>query len=101
MSRPWACLAVSALLLAAPRLPADPPPDFAPLEKLAAEELKDQGIPGAAVAVVRGDRVMFAKGFGVAGVETRQPVTPDMLFRLGSTTKMFTAAAVVSLAEDG
>ena len=53
--------------------------------------------PGAAVAVVLGDQVVFSHGYGVASVETGAPVTPDMLFRLGSTTKMFTASAVVEL----
>ena len=76
-------------------------PDFAELEKVIVEELKERNTPGAAVAVVSGDRVIYAKGFGVASVETAAPVTPEMLFRLGSTTKMFTAAALVTLAEQG
>ncbi len=90
-----------ALLLAAPLRADDKPIDFAPLEAAAAAEMRDAEIPGAAVAVVRGDRVVFAKGFGVTSIEGGPPVTPDTLFRLGSTTKMFTAAALVSLAEDG
>ena len=57
--------------------------------------------PGAAVSIVQGERVVYAKGFGVANVETGAPVTTDMLFRLGSTTKMFTAAALVTLASRG
>lgn len=76
-------------------------PDFSRLEAVAQEELKATGTPGAAVAVVRGDRVVYARGFGVASVETGQPVTADSLFRLGSTTKMFTAAALVRLSEQG
>ena len=75
--------------------------NWAELERVALEELKQTNTPGAAVAVVSGDRVVFAKGFGVASVETAAPVTPDMLFRLGSTTKMMTAAALVSLAVEG
>ncbi len=75
--------------------------DFTVLEKVAREELEATRTAGAAVAIVRGDQVVFSKGLGAASVETGAPVTPDMLFRLGSTTKMFTAAAVVSLAEDG
>jgi CubicO group peptidase (beta-lactamase class C family) len=35
--------------------------------------------------------LLIAKGFGVSNVETGAPVTPDRLFRLGPTTKMFTA----------
>jgi CubicO group peptidase (beta-lactamase class C family) len=64
-------------------------------------EVLETNTPGAAVGVVSGDRLVFAKGFGVSNVETGAPVTPDMLFRLCSSTKMFTAAALVTLAEDG
>lgn len=71
------------------------------IEKVALDELRDSKIPGAALAVISGDHVIFSRGYGVASVETNAPVTPDLLFRLGSTTKMFTAAAVVSLAVEG
>jgi CubicO group peptidase (beta-lactamase class C family) len=75
--------------------------DFAELDKVALEELKQQNTPGAAVAVIKDGQMIYAKGYGVAGVETGAPVTPDMLFRLGSTTKMLTAAALVTLAAAG
>lgn len=97
--RTWAAFAV--VLFISTLRADDKPIDFAPLEAAAAAEVKDAGIPGAAVAVVRGDRVVFAKGFGTTNIEGGPPVTSDTLFRLGSTTKMFTAAALVSLAEDG
>jgi CubicO group peptidase (beta-lactamase class C family) len=74
-------------------------PDFAALERAAIEEIRATNTPGAAVAVISGGRVVFSGAFGIASVETRQPVTTDMLFRIASTTKMFTAAAVVQLAE--
>ena len=75
--------------------------DPAVLERVALEELRSSKTPGAAVAVVTGDRVVFSHGYGVASVETGTPVSPDMLFRLGSTTKMFTASAVVGLSLEG
>ncbi len=75
--------------------------DFSSLEQVMQAELQATKTPGAAVAIVRGDRVLFAKGFGVANIETGAPVAPDMLFRLGSTTKMFTGAALVVLAAQG
>jgi CubicO group peptidase (beta-lactamase class C family) len=78
-----------------------PQTDFRELERVALEELKETNTPGAAIAVISGDRVIFAKGLGVANTETNAPVTPEMLFRLGSTTKMFTSAALVGLAEQG
>lgn len=87
----------------ASQTPPAPPParDFAELERVAEEELRETKTPGAAVAVISGGRVVFAKGFGTTSAEGGQPVTPDTLFRLGSTTKMFTGAALVALAEQG
>jgi CubicO group peptidase (beta-lactamase class C family)/imidazolonepropionase-like amidohydrolase len=76
-------------------------PDFSALDKVALAELKERGTPGAAVAVIKDGQVVYAKGYGVASIETGAPVTPEMLFRLGSTTKMFTAAALVTLAAQG
>lgn len=78
-----------------------PSPDFSELERVALTELAETNTPGAAVGIVSGERLIFAKGFGTSNVETGAPVTPEMLFRLGSTTKMFTAAALVRLAEEG
>jgi CubicO group peptidase (beta-lactamase class C family) len=78
-----------------------PPLDFSALDAVVAGELRSTGTPGGAIAVVLGDRVIYTKAFGIANVETNEPVRPEMLFRLGSTTKMFTAAALVSLAERG
>jgi CubicO group peptidase (beta-lactamase class C family) len=86
------------LLLLAPRLLAV---DFAPLEALVSTELKRNNVPGAAIAIVVDGKLAFTKGFGVANVETGEPVSSNMLFRIGSTTKMFTAAGLVLLAEEG
>ena len=86
-----------AILLAAPMLGQD----FAPLEQSAREELARLNIPGASIAIVRGDRVIYSKAFGTANVETGEAVRPEMLFRLGSTTKMFTATALVELSVEG
>jgi putative ATP-binding cassette transporter len=86
----------SACPVATARPPGDD--DFAELEKVIQDELKETDAPGAAVAVIKDGRVIFSKGFGVASVEAGGAVTPDTLFRLGSTTKMFTGAAMVTLA---
>ena len=76
-------------------------PDFSQLEKVVLEELKETNTPGATVAIVSGERVIYTKAYGISNVETGAPMTPDMLFRIGSTTKMFTATALVTLAEEG
>lgn len=78
---------------------AQPVPDFSPLDAVVREEMDAGGIPGAAVGVVYDGRLVYAKGFGVVSLDDPRPVTPDMLFRIGSATKMFTAAALVQAAE--
>src|SRR5438876_247665 len=75
--------------------------DFAPLEKAALDELHETNTPGAAVAVVSGDRIVYVKGLGLSNAETGTPVEPEMLFRTGSVGKLFTAALLTSLAEEG
>ena len=92
-------LKLALLLLLFVTGPIQAKPDFAELEKLVPEELKERNTPGAVIAIVSGDRVVYQKAFGIANAETGALMQPEMLFRLGSTTKMFTAAALVSLAE--
>ena len=57
--------------------------------------------PGASVVVVKDGKVIFRKGYGMANLELGVPVEPDMIFRLGSVTKQFTAVAILILAEQG
>lgn len=76
-------------------------PDFSELENVVLEALKKTENPGAAVAIVSGERVIYTKAFGISNVDTGAPMTPDMLFRIGSITEMFTATALVTLAEEG
>jgi CubicO group peptidase (beta-lactamase class C family) len=76
-------------------------PDYRALDAVITAELKDKHTPGAVVAVISDNKVVYAKAFGLANVETRAPMEKDMLFRIGSTTKMFTAAALVRLSEAG
>jgi CubicO group peptidase (beta-lactamase class C family) len=53
------------------------------------------------VAVLRGDSVLLARGYGVANVKDRTPATDSTLYAIGSVTKQFTAAAVVLLSQQG
>jgi len=64
-------------------------------------EIYKPGEPGAALIVRRGGRTLFRKGYGLADLELGVKVEPDMIFRLGSITKQFTAAAILLLAEQG
>jgi CubicO group peptidase (beta-lactamase class C family) len=65
-------------------------------------EMAKQQIPGAAFILVQGGRVVLAKGYGLADVEKKKPVDASKtIFPIGSITKVFTATAVVQLADRG
>jgi CubicO group peptidase (beta-lactamase class C family) len=65
-------------------------------------QLEAKHIAGAVVAVVVGDKVVFAKGYGFADVESLKPVDPNTtMFRIGSVSKLFTWTAVMQLVEEG
>jgi CubicO group peptidase (beta-lactamase class C family) len=71
------------------------------IETRMAEWLSENRIPGAALAIVDGDELAYAEGFGARTLETNEPATADTLFGVGSATKSFTAAAVMQLVEQG
>lgn len=52
------------------------------------------------VLVARGNRVLLAKGYGMADVKANTPNTPETEFRIGSVTKQFTAMAILMLQEE-
>lgn len=57
--------------------------------------------PGASVIVVRRGQILYKKGFGAGDMELNVPVNADMIFRIGSITKQFTAVAIMQLASQG
>ncbi len=58
-------------------------------------------IPGAAVGVLDGGKVLYKKGYGWADVAAKRPMTTDALFDLASCSKQFTATAILILAQRG
>jgi len=92
---------ICALLTASAAIAQTTPLDTASIAASANQELTATKTPGAAIGIVENGRLIYAKGFGTADIETGASITADTLFRLGSTTKMMTAAAVVSLAAEG
>jgi CubicO group peptidase (beta-lactamase class C family) len=65
------------------------------------QALKDWNAPGAAVAVVQGDKVILLKGYGYRDVERKLPVTPKSLFAIASITKSFTVTDLGMLVDEG
>ena len=76
-------------------------PGLGPLDRSVRDLMRKYAVPGGAVAVVRDGRLMYARGFGYADVESKTPVQPDALFRIASVSKPITAAAVMKLVEEG
>ena len=59
-------------------------------------------IPGAVISIVKDDQLLFSNGYGQANTETKQEIKADSsMFRIASTTKLFTWTAVMQLVEKG
>jgi CubicO group peptidase (beta-lactamase class C family) len=65
------------------------------------QALKDWKVPGVAVAVVHGDKIILLKGYGYRDLERRLPVTPTTLFGIGSITKSFTVSTLGMEVDEG
>src|SRR5262245_40431159 len=74
---------------------------LAQLEAYAETARQQWGVPGMAIAVVKDDQMIYAKGFGVKRAGGTEPVDPDTVFEIGSTSKAFTAAVVAMQVDDG
>ena len=75
--------------------------DLLALDRYVQTTMKDWRIPGVAIGIVRGSEPMYLKGYGVRSIHTREPVTPDTLFDIGSCTKAFTSASIAMLVDEG
>jgi CubicO group peptidase (beta-lactamase class C family) len=65
------------------------------------QQMQDQKIPGASLAVVRNGTVIKSAGYGLANLEVGAAAKADTIFAAGSITKQFTASAVMLLVEEG
>ncbi len=57
--------------------------------------------PGVSILVAKKGQIVYERAFGSANVELNAPMQPDMVFRIGSITKQFTAVAILQLVEQG
>jgi CubicO group peptidase (beta-lactamase class C family) len=95
----WMILLLLPALIGVSALRADEAPAQAFEALLRAEYPADQ--PGAAVIVRKDGRTLCRAAVGMADLELGVPLTPDMVFRLGSVTKQFTGVAILMLEEEG
>ncbi|MCE9620626.1 MAG: beta-lactamase family protein [Planctomycetes bacterium] len=73
----------------------------AKIDAIAAKALAQPNVAGLSIAVARDGEVIFSKGYGKADLEFAVPTDKETMFRIGSVTKQFTAAAVMKLVEQG
>jgi CubicO group peptidase (beta-lactamase class C family) len=72
------------------------------VDPLISAQLAKENIPGAVFLLVQNGKVLYQRGYGFANVARRQPVDPETtIWRIGSISKVFTATAVVQLADRG
>lgn len=64
-------------------------------------QMREQHIPGLSLLINHDGRTVLVKGYGMADIATAMPVHANTIFRIGSVSKQFAAAAVLLLAQDG
>ena len=86
-------------------MPSAPRPEWAgavtQAQQLVRTRLVEQNSPGLSVAVGVAGKIVWAEGFGLANLESREPVTPGSRFRIGHVSKALTSAAVGLLRDQG
>ena len=71
------------------------------MEAFIEHEMKDKGLPALSLALVDGDRIVWARGFGVADSAQQRAATAETVYRVGSVSKLFTDIGVMQLVERG
>ncbi len=97
-------LSIAAVILSACVACSQPPTEAAiaaAADRLAGEAVSSAGTAGLSVAVARDGKVILSKGYGLAEVEHEVAANAETMFRTGSITKQFTAAAIMRLVEQG
>lgn len=99
-------MAIAALLTSVPAMAQQPTqgaieallPEF---EKQVARGMQEFSAPGLAVGIVHDDKLIYSKGFGVREAGKAEPVTPETIFQIGSTTKAFFATTLAQAVDAG
>ncbi|MBN8683017.1 MAG: serine hydrolase [Chitinophagales bacterium] len=73
----------------------------AEMDNVIREQFSDPKGPGCVALVARQGKVIYHKAFGMNEVESAKPLQTDMVFRIGSVTKQFTAVGILQLVDEG
>ena len=80
--------------------------EFSPLSESEIDNLVEKArsafnVPGIAVAIIQGDKILHAKGYGLRNINKKKKVNADTLFQIASNSKSMTAAALAILMDEG
>lgn len=84
-----------------PSAAAESAPGVGDIEAYFEGQMKELGMPGAALGIVKGNEIFHIATYGEADRKENRPVTASTPFKIGSTSKSFTALAVMQLVEQG
>lgn len=65
------------------------------------QKMRQEKIPGLAIAIVDAQRVLWMKGFGFTNKEQKRPITTDTIFSIQSTSKTITSTAIMIAVQQG
>ena len=71
------------------------------IDPLIQDVMKSYDLPGLAIAIVKDNKIVYAKAFGVKNLKTKEPITTKSLFHMASVSKPFSATAIMQLVEQG
>ncbi len=94
-------LIVTASMVQAQAVRRAPAPDLKAFDSYVAQAARDWNAPGLAIAIVSGDSMVFARGYGVVEMGEPAPANEHTRFAIGSTTKAMTSAALGMLVDEG
>jgi D-alanyl-D-alanine carboxypeptidase len=82
------------------------PPPLTPrmerrIDRIVEQQLREQFVPGAQIAIAENGRIVYTRGYGFRDLDDRLPVDTRTAFGIGSVTKQFTAAAIMLLQQEG
>jgi len=100
---PLCAVAALAIVLHAtfPQAWAAPPANLEEVvDSIATDAIKSGSTVGLSIAIAKGADIVLAKGYGLADFESEVPATAETVYRIGSITKQFTAAAILLLMEE-
>jgi D-alanyl-D-alanine carboxypeptidase len=91
----WFCAPLVTVLLASQVAHADQ------VDKYLKSQMQQHRIPGLTLKIIRDGKTIKTAAYGLANVELNVPTKPDTVFEFGSITKQFTAAGILTLAQEG